>query len=701
MTLRVVRWVPTVWLTFVIIRYCETAWKSIHAPLVPGADIPWAIGWIAFLMTLALSTVFLEAQTVFRLWFGLTSLVTAVMLILSHTWSAAVMAGVVLLITAGLGEFVLQRFGVKAASILERSVVTVPLGIGLLALTQLTVALLGHFNRTTSWLILAAFTIPAAAGLRSAFRTQTTKRIGVHPLLVLPICWLFFLNLLWAMAPEVQFDATSVHLAVPRLYLEHGGVFDLNYFFHSYFAHLLDMVFGLCLAIGGLSSGPIVAKFLILAFGLIATYGVFAIGLTLFSAEVGAWAALIFYSTPLVIWSSGTTYMDLAETCFIVASIVAFIRWFETGSVGWLAACGWTGGVATGTKLHALTLLAPIPFAIAWYASKRWNQSAVRAVLIWAVLFAVVAAPWFGVIYAYTGNPLYPFMNAVFHSPQWPNENTRLDADAFGTGTSAQSLIRLPFRLTWNSNLFGDALPRGGVGFALLLAFPLAFLFPVWTRGWRSPLVGVLLCGAALHLMIWATSFQYARYFIPGLPLLAVLGCAVFIRNSAPGIGWHRALLFLAIVAQAPLASTMFWNVFERFPIDHALGKETDDSLLARTVKGYNAAKYINSVSRPGEQVVGIGLENVRFYLNAPLQSLAEAPLGQKLQDIGKANSPSELAAMLRGLGYKYAITSLSDLDQPALFYRWLQPEFRQHFEKEVYRDDSVAVLKLCYTDCD
>jgi len=58
-------------------------------------------------------------------------------------------------------------------------------------------------------------------------------------------------HFIWAVAPEIEYDALNYHLAVPRFYLEAGCLIDLPYFFHSYFAHLPDMFFGLCIALGG------------------------------------------------------------------------------------------------------------------------------------------------------------------------------------------------------------------------------------------------------------------------------------------------------------------------------------------------------------------------------------------------------------------------------------------------------------------
>ncbi len=388
----------------------------------------------------------------------------------------------------------------------------------------------------------------------------------------------------------------------------------------------------------------------------------------------------------MVIWLSGTTYIDLAETCFIVAAVVGFLHWLETQNFGWLVATGWIAGVAAGTKANALALLAPLAVGVALHARQRG-----RALLVFAALLLAVAAPWYGVIYAQTGNPFFPFMNATFQSPQWEPENTQLDAAAFGIGTSPSSLIRLPFWLTWDTTRFGQGLPRGGMGFALLLVFPLIILIR------PSKAVWILMASVALHATTWALSFQYGRYFIPALPLIAVLGCSVFLDASPR---WSRVMLFIGVAIQVPIASLMFWKIPERFPLGYAVGSESEGAFLSRAIMGYDGAQFINNNIRPGEKVLGIGMENLRFYLKAPLLTLGEASRGQELRDLAETRPDAELAGTLERMGVRYVITPLTDLQKPQEFYPWLQAEFVRRFETHVYRDSAVAVLRICGEGC-
>src|SRR6185436_8626128 len=218
-------------------------------------------------------------------------------------------------------------------------------------------------------------------------------------------------------------------------------------------------------------------------------------------------------------------------------------------------------------------------------------------------------------------------------------------------------------------------------------AFPLAFAWPFFSPQGRRPLFVIMLCCAGLHLILWSLTFQYARYLVPVLPLLSIFGPGLLLTTNQRAAGLKRILLFVGVVIQLPLASLMFWNIPERYPLNHALGKESDDHILSRAVAGYDAAQYLNGVIRPGEEVLGAGVEYLRFYLRAPLQSLAEASKGQGLHPVPEMTSTTEVAATLERLGYKYAITLLADLKNPPDYNRWLQLEFRSRFETEVYRD--------------
>src|SRR4030095_5410869 len=106
----------------------------------------------------------------------------------------------------------------------------------------------------------------------------------------------FMLNLMWALVPEIQYDANNYHLAVARTYIENGRIVESSNFFHSYFSHLFDLPIALCLAAGG----PIAVKILSLVTGLLASAATYSLGAMLFGHAAGLRASALLYSTAIV-----------------------------------------------------------------------------------------------------------------------------------------------------------------------------------------------------------------------------------------------------------------------------------------------------------------------------------------------------------------------------------------------------------------
>ena len=74
------------------------------------------------------------------------------------------------------------------------------------------------------------------------------------------VAWL----LLLASVPPVSRDALTHHLAVPRLWVENGGIYEIPHILFSYYPQLLDLLYTLPL----LAGNDIAAKYIHMLFGL-------------------------------------------------------------------------------------------------------------------------------------------------------------------------------------------------------------------------------------------------------------------------------------------------------------------------------------------------------------------------------------------------------------------------------------------------
>ena len=653
---RPVAWMVTLYTVLAAAWFLVVASRAVRRPLNAGADHQWLLVFLGLALVGVLSNVVLRGPS-YVLFSAGAPLIALVLIVLSGHLKAAVIVAWLLAAAVAWGDYVLRRIGVVATrSAVEWATVATPLGLAVLALVGLALSL-AHLLRPWPIVIVLAvltllrtrFFIEKASELQRGWRSLLPRSaVAVVPernSLVLALGVSFLLALSWALAPEVQFDALNYQLTVPRIYVTEGRVIDLPYFFHSYFAHLVNMLFALGLAL----DGQAVPKLLTLAMGVVVAAGIYALGRRMLSQRAGLWATCLFCSTPLVIWLASTAYVDLAATMFLLGSVLALLRAQDSKTVGWGWAGGFLLGAAVGTKLTAIVALPALAGLIVttpWRAPGACARARLKASGACALGALVFASPWYAVIYALTGNPFFPMLNGIFKSPGWPPVNSRLNADMFGIGTSPAAMLALPFVLTFDTRKFGEALAPGAMGLAVAL-LPLVVLWLALSGRHGRPLA----VAALLSVVVWGLLFQYARYLVPALPLVVAVVATVLLATRDP---WTRrlnlAVLGAVVVSQFAVTPLLFWNVPERFPIKRALGFETAEAFVSRALPGYAASRYLNRVIAPGEKVIGLHFANVRFYLDPPLVSLETV----SVLGFPDAPSPHALAAAMLERGYVY-----------------------------------------------
>jgi hypothetical protein len=268
-----------------------------------------------------------------------------------------------------------------------------------------------------------------------------------------------------------------------------------------------------------------------------------------------------------------------------------------------------------------------------------------------------------------------------------------MNAGDFGIGTGVGPLLRLPFRLTLDTSRFGDALPAGVVGPILLIFIPLGIL-----AIWKSVEARILGLVAAVYFLLWAESFQYARYYLAILPIIAIVAMAGVTTAAQTRVArlvqWPALLVMLLF--QVTVLPLRYWNIPERFPVDYVLGRERREEFLERSLDGYRGAALINKLSGSQDRVLGIDTEFLRFYLRPPLESMAESLLGSRMRDEVSGIPPGpDLARTLQEMKLSYLITSRTALVDPLPFYPYAAKGFLKDYASLIYADEFVAVYRF------
>src|SRR5439155_5634443 len=134
------------------------------------------------------------------------------------------------------------------------------------------------------------------------------------------------------------------------------------------------------------------------------------------------------------------------------------------------ALAGALGGIGLAFKIVSGFYLLPLALVFA-LALIRTGQRGFANAAAFAAPAIMAGAPWLLLRWLETGNPVFPFFNNIFHSPQWPPVNERFDLYLYGIGHGMRQAVEIWWEVTVRPERFGQALPSWALGLPLLASF--------------------------------------------------------------------------------------------------------------------------------------------------------------------------------------------------------------------------------------
>ena len=247
--------------------------------------------------------------------------------------------------------------------------------------------------------------------------TDNTTTSFLFAILLAFICTEIILNLI----PPISRDALIHHLAIPKLWLKHGGIYEIPWANYAYYPMNIDLLYALCLYF----KNDIAPKFIHLAFGLGTGLLIYLYLKPKYSRDWAMLGMVIFISTPIVIWLSTAAYVDLGMTFFTTGSVMAFIKWrdSEYQDIKWFFISSLGMGIALGSKYNAFIacFIMAMFLMLSVVRSTHRQTAAIQYGILFIGITAIVASPWYLKNYLQTGNPFYPlfdsFIRSLHHQP--------------------------------------------------------------------------------------------------------------------------------------------------------------------------------------------------------------------------------------------------------------------------------------------
>ena len=525
---------------------------------------------------------------------------------------------------------------------------------------------------------------------------------------------------LLASVPPVSRDALTHHLAVPKLYLEHGGIYEIPHLNFSYYPMNLDLLYIIPLYF----KNDILPKFIHFAFAL-ATAAMLARYLhRRINMEYALLGALFFLTIPVVIRLSSTVYVDLGLVCFLFASLLFIFHWKESGfKPRYLLISAVFCGLGLGTKYNGLVGLFLlglfVAFVYARYHSGEKNLSLKSAV--WCAVFIMTAfilfSPWMIRNFVWTGNPVYPLYKDALKTEA---KSTDLSPNTMSEAKSRMSHIQIRrkiFRESWVEialiplRVFfqgKDDNPRyfDGKLNPFLLFLPVLAFFGIRSadRRVKSEKFMMLLFSVLFLLYACAQTSIRIRYFSPILPPLVILSIfGLYNLQTTILQPTHRISNFLKKTAIFVVVAAMlgFNAVYmaERFqqdqPIAYISGDITRNQYIQRFRPEYASFQYANRNLSKNDKILGLYIGNRGYYSDIPIEFSIEI-----LQKIAaKTDSGKAVAEILYKKGFTHLLLNFSLFGQYAKEYsmheKKVLKEFFEDYTITKFSEDGYGLLWL------
>ncbi|MCA9047776.1 MAG: hypothetical protein KDA89_03560 [Planctomycetaceae bacterium] len=366
--------------------------------------------------------------------------------------------------------------------------------------------------------------------------------------------------LLGGMTPPFDFDVREYHLQGPKEWFLQSRIVPLRHNVYTSFPFLSEM-----LSLQGMVvqndwwSGAVTGKLVLTTFQFLTAVTVYAIGSRWFGGLSGLIAALVSLSTPWCVRISLIAYAEGALTFFLAASVMTALLADAQRSIRSARRLVFVTGLMAGSAMAAkypgvLSVVVPVGGWILWRSLRQrkcrgdadeaiagHQDLTVRgpAFVYPAVLFAIgvlaAVSLWLIRNAVWHGNPVYPLVDSVFHSPDW---NADLNARwKKAHGPDDHDIWRIPAHIRdvvvgsdWQSGLiFGLAVP------ALLLVRRSAAVRWLW------------LMTIWIVSTWWLLTHRIDRFWIPVLPVTAALSGAAWTLNRSRVFQW---LVLSAVVVQ-------------------------------------------------------------------------------------------------------------------------------------------------------
>ncbi|MGE0086987.1 MAG: ArnT family glycosyltransferase [Desulfococcaceae bacterium] len=512
--------------------------------------------------------------------------------------------------------------------------------------------------------------------------------------LVLTLLLLIILSvILLSLVPPVSRDAMVHHLAIPKLYLRHGGMYEIPHMSFSYYPMNIDLLYMIPLYFGN-DTAP---KFIHFSFALFTAWLIFHYVKEKTDTVWALAGAAFFLSIPAVVKLSITAYVDLGLVFFSTASFFLLFEWMKNEyRIKFLIFSGISCGLAMGVKYSGLiicfllTMLVLYVFSLYHPNNMKNLLKGIGYGLIFLLVSLLVFSPWMIRNWKLKKNPVYPLYDSVFQG-----QNIESDDMIIGDPTSQYGIFTyrsviydeewwemamLPIRIFFQGE-DGSGKYFDGKLNPFLLLFPLTAFFcrKKGEQNLRKEKNAMFMFSVLFFAFCFFSRVLRIRYLAPIFPFLAIL--SVFgakylwdMFSASSQTVFQKAgklcvctAFAVSVGINANYISAQFRHV-EPFP--YLAGTVNRDEYIAKYLPEYPAMQFINTKVPDTARILFVFIGGRGYYCDRNYLHDEDKGISILEKLLKMSESPEQILLGLKNLKITHLLIRYS------IFSEWIAEHF-------------------------
>lgn len=606
-------------------------------------------------------------------------------------------------VAAGVGLTLLRKVGPIYASRAEELVFSIGFGLGALALVVLA---LGFAHLLYAEVLYGLLALGALLGGKELIglvgRLQghlTGGRIDWRSfylwLAALVGCGLL-LNLFRALMPaHGAVDPLAYHLALPKLYLLRHYISFERTLTGALYPDNVGMLFLFAIGLRDATLAQVVHWFM----GATTAVAIWCFCRRYFDSRVGVWAAAIYAFTPVFVFFSPVSYVDVGVGLFQFLGIWALFNWLREGGRRELMLTAVFMGLAMGSK-HTSIFIALVAAAVivgrGLYAKEDLRLIAQSVVLYGAIALGL-ALPWYVRALWEAGNPVWPVANGLFGGLAYKGS---FSLTTVGEVVEETFFDRAKVLLYWSIASLWEWAWNEQLGWQRATGVYYVALLPGIVAYWRYKRVRwLVLAGLAYYLLAVLYIDGNPRYNLALFALLSVL--AGFVAEQLS----QQRVHLLGLVFKVAFVATVVANLGQGYAwafqgVNYAFSPQTPQGFLLENEGNYQAFRFVDKHLPKDAKVLLQGI--VKGYYCERVY-MWDHPYQMILQYRDLKTSDAMLARM-RELGISHIVRMIyippgrtQGVGYPQYFSDALHEDFRKKYLKLLHRDRGYVVFEVVY----